>query len=810
MEPLIYIEQKDKDEASLLLKGFTNQNIKKRAFINALGAELLMKFLSQEGINIANIYNMHNIFKIREEFDIADVMLPNIHIDVRVVYDKDLIFIPKSHFKYNLVPDVYVVFNMSQDSTHVDFLGFFKPEVIDKSKQNEDYYFVNKEQLIHPFEFVEFVRSFNGNTTETFSDEVYVDVLSLIDNDIDASKKEELIGLLKKSAALREEMIEFDNFEWLSYNASREDIIDTQITEEPVKDEFDFFEEKDEFDFEGSDEGLEVVENAVEAGAIAEGVESAEEVLDATDMLDDLSLPKSDLDDTELAATSDFDSDEESAEEGLNADVDIEESAEDLNIEGTTEEPVEELENIDIDNVDIDNIDVSEDLSMDIEPLEGLENADMIEDLPEVDNLESIEETSEFNEEAEPVESLEDLVEPQELSDIPEISDENNEPVEDGGFTEELENLTDILEEPQDNIEEISEVVPDNTTEADETLEDLTDLETLAEPVVSDETSTEAQEGALEELISLDDINFNNEETSEVEEVDNFVEPSNEIAELEAYTNNETEEIESVTNIVESASDDAQTEEYESYESSNIISSDSAPGEISIDMNNSEQEDIGVLYNNNESEIETVSTNVPEKGKKAVMVAAAAVAAVMIAASSAYFYFNNKQPEVAETATVVPEPEPQVEEQPVPEEDVVTEAPKKAQAVEEAKQEPNVSKPIESAYMDVKKMGWSVPDYVTYNDGFKHYLQTLGKSMRLALSSDLLLATEYPYSDQIFVDIDLSNNGSVSGVKISKSSGSKQIDDIVLRTVKETTNVVKPPAGVIVGDKLHMTLKIYL
>ena len=310
-------------------------------------------------------------------------------------------------------------------------------------------------------------------------------------------------------------------------------------------------------------------------------------------------------------------------------------------------------------------------------------------------------------------------------------------------------------------------------------------------------------------MVALDDINFNNEESA-VEEGDSFVEPLNEIPEMEAYSNADVEEVRPVADVIEPVTDNAPAEEYESYESSNIISSDSAPGEISIDINNSEQEEIGVLYDNNESNIETVSTNVPEKGKKAVMVAAAAVAAVMIAASSAYFYFNNKQPEVAETATVVPEPEPQVEEQPVPEEDVVTEAPKKAQAVEEAKQEPNVSKPIESAYMDVKKMGWSVPDYVTYNDGFKHYLQTLGKSMRLALSSDLLLATEYPYSDQIFVDIELSNSGSVSGVKISKSSGSKQIDDIVLRTVKETTNVVKPPAGVIVGDKLHMALKIYL
>lgn len=42
--------------------------------------------------------------------DISDIILPNIRMDVRVVFDENAIFIPKSHFEYNLVPDIYLVF----------------------------------------------------------------------------------------------------------------------------------------------------------------------------------------------------------------------------------------------------------------------------------------------------------------------------------------------------------------------------------------------------------------------------------------------------------------------------------------------------------------------------------------------------------------------------------------------------------------------------------------------------------------------------------------------------------------------------
>ena len=125
-ETLIYVEENDKEEAKVLTQGLLNKNVKSRAYINALGAELALKYLALENINNSKTYNMHNVHKILEEFDISDIMLSNIHIDVRVVFDENKIFIPKSHFEYNITPDIYLVFLLAEDSSHVKFLGFFE------------------------------------------------------------------------------------------------------------------------------------------------------------------------------------------------------------------------------------------------------------------------------------------------------------------------------------------------------------------------------------------------------------------------------------------------------------------------------------------------------------------------------------------------------------------------------------------------------------------------------------------------------------------------------------------------------------
>lgn len=124
-ETLIYIEKENTAEAEFMSRNFVKPEIKNKAYINALGAELVIKYLSSEGINVSNLHNIHSISKILEKYDIADILLPNIHIDVRVVFDEDEIFIPKSHFDLEITPDIYVVLKLDKKiQTHRTFRIF--------------------------------------------------------------------------------------------------------------------------------------------------------------------------------------------------------------------------------------------------------------------------------------------------------------------------------------------------------------------------------------------------------------------------------------------------------------------------------------------------------------------------------------------------------------------------------------------------------------------------------------------------------------------------------------------------------------
>jgi hypothetical protein len=115
-----------------------------------------------------------------------------------------------------------------------------------------------------------------------------------------------------------------------------------------------------------------------------------------------------------------------------------------------------------------------------------------------------------------------------------------------------------------------------------------------------------------------------------------------------------------------------------------------------------------------------------------------------------------------------------------------------------------------NTYITVQKIIWEVPDYLSYSSKYKDYLNSAGKSIKLSLSSDLLLATEYPYNRAIRVDMDLDANGNVKSANAVSSSGSAQIDNIVLQSVKETLNVVKPPVGEVKGANVRLSIIIYL
>ena len=139
---LLEITKDNLSEAQFMAANLVNEEVKNRVFLNVAGAEAVISHLERLGIDTSGISNIHSIKRVTDKIDIADIILENIHIDVRVIFDDNYIFVPKSHYKYGIVPDIYVVLKYDNSIERINLLGFFEPSDINFNNANNEYYFV--------------------------------------------------------------------------------------------------------------------------------------------------------------------------------------------------------------------------------------------------------------------------------------------------------------------------------------------------------------------------------------------------------------------------------------------------------------------------------------------------------------------------------------------------------------------------------------------------------------------------------------------------------------------------------------------
>ena len=475
-EALIYIEKDNITEAEFMSKSFVNRGIKNRAYINALGAELVMKYLVSEGFNIEELHNIHSISKVLEKIDIADVLLPNIHIDVRVVFDDNQIFIPKSHFDLEIVPDIYLVLKLDEKFDHAEFLGYFKPEQINKKDANKDYYFIAKSKLSSPETLSKFIKDYPGKVSRNLSEE---DMLrgrelsvTLADHNITDDEFREFLELLLLNDSLRESVLEFDNFETLAYNvasglgksqsielitpavetpagessdsenSSGEELLNNEeITlAEPELDDDDILLDESFFDDETESD-----ENNNQSDTDEEEQQQPE--TDSEDVSDNLENIETDIEEDTLIEEESIDLGDDLLDENLTVSDDIETSTMEEDIQTDIDTSIEESS---LPILDEESVDLGDDLlDNDLTISDDIETSTVEEDI-QIDMDASLEETPLTNLEEETLNLGEDLGEEeiQEIDSLQEETDtEPSEPAEAGSGVNLAESITNALKD---------------------------------------------------------------------------------------------------------------------------------------------------------------------------------------------------------------------------------------------------------------------------------------------------------------------------------------------------------------------------
>lgn len=198
-----------------------DDNIQNRAFANVLGARLGIKFLKSLNINASNFESLYIIPAVLKDMDISDICVDNnIKVDIRIVADEDHLCVPKAQFEYNVTPDIYIFIKLSEDFSTTSFIGAIAPDEINKSIENRDYYFINKEILYNENSLKEALKKGKPQSHISVSENDVIKAESMlvnfIDGDILNNEKHFVYEILKQSQELRTMFAEFERFETIS------------------------------------------------------------------------------------------------------------------------------------------------------------------------------------------------------------------------------------------------------------------------------------------------------------------------------------------------------------------------------------------------------------------------------------------------------------------------------------------------------------------------------------------------------------------------------------------------------------------
>ena len=579
---VLEIDKNNYVEADFMSRRFVNAEVRNRAYINVLSAELFIRYLADNGHPTDDIVSMHSISKVLEDIDIADVLLPNVHLDVRAVFDEEKIFVPKSHFALDITPDIYIVLKLSRNLKEAVLLGYFKPSQINKKHENSDYYFISKDRLAAPDTLLKTLSKYKAVKDQRLEPKEFLKgralSVALSDHDLNNAERKELYRLMLTDSMLRDSIAEFDNFEVLSSQVAT--VIEERIelkeqaanavpgiaaltTEEILKEGVEAVinektaEANEVFDTvtESTEEVQEIAETTAKVSDVFESAPVDEVPAETNEVQDEKPVPTLEILDSEDNAPQVEEQEQEKAES---------EQSEITETETVEQEPVMEEE---LSVGDTEELAIEEDIALpDIDTLETSETEEGAEEISDAKEEPAQEETEvepetaqetdlEISEpeitETEPVEQEPVMEEelsvgdPEELAIEEDIALPDIDTLETSETEEGAEEISDAKEEPA---QEETEVEPETAPETDLEISEpeITESETVEqEPVMEEELSVgDTEELAIEEDIALPDIDTL--ETSETEEgaeeiSDTKEEPAQEETEVEPETAQETD-----------------------------------------------------------------------------------------------------------------------------------------------------------------------------------------------------------------------------------------------------------------------------
>ena len=237
-----------------------NANTRSRMVANYLSVIGAQNILANYGIQVDSSSSLQEISSIISRWDIAEVYYGDCKISIRINFSNNKLVIPKKQERYGLLGDFFMFVRLEENT--FELLGFLPLSEISKLESDNEYYYVEQEQLKN-FEDINLNLVKPKEDIEKTKPE-RVKIIQYLEGSLE--DKISFFKLLSSSKYLREEMIKFEKSEQI-YTAIAEN-------EEEIKNEIEkdivniskladaFIQSKGEILKSGNSQNNENIENA--------------------------------------------------------------------------------------------------------------------------------------------------------------------------------------------------------------------------------------------------------------------------------------------------------------------------------------------------------------------------------------------------------------------------------------------------------------------------------------------------------------------------------------------------------------------
>lgn len=847
MGALINTDKSIIEAAKLVACKIDDTELRKRTYALNIAANAAARYLNENNVIADTKQSLYKVPSFARNIELADIYVNGVRYDVRVTFDGKSFCIPKIQEKYDAVPAAYIVVQLENSLKEVEILGFIPSEKLTDNKANAEYYCYSTDILLPIEEFGNFEQN-QSVKIHPFSsldhDKIKEMCAGFIDNEITETEKIYFIKHVIACPVCRETFCDMNDFDTILsqlknyhellndstlsvFSGNKEEFdaaliagmgvvenaMENTVVEPEVLQEEDILEEQepqkeqeDELVLEEIQEEAQDEENEQEQEADIDTIENEnilESDIPAFDLIDfaqidaepELLQEEDILEEQEpqkkeelvLEAIQEEAQAEEYEQQEQEADTVTEENEEAEEVATLAQEPDEVIEEPE----EIESIDESES----IDPIESVEE---LESIGELDNLAELEELEETEPETleEPLELLSEDNDLLELGDEPTVDEsEIEEPIMDEPAIEEpLEEQTDSYQEPVElkyDDEETEEIEQDIEQE-EENPQELPAMFDFAKATADIETEPDENQSKQDEEIQglLDDdllallSDSDTEDTEEQEETQSYEsqeftqEPEQEYDQPSEF---ESEEFEQPEFSVD-------TQEFQPLEQDG----DDTIHSLFENQANAHSEE-GTEDGVSEFELapEPVSAATVNKTKQ---IAVAAALVVLLAGAGAGAWFMNHQKATTEETPLDTANSDQLfdfqNQGTQSEESPDTQSAAVSQDINRSMANSFSDKP---AAISITKLSWQVSEKLASEASVKEYLQTAGKNIQMNLQNDLANASDVAFNNTVKVSFEIAPDNTLKGIQVLTSSGSDKIDDIILRSIKNTLKYINVP-----------------